>query len=89
MNVFCIEDFITEVHDLQKHKPYRGIQKEIIDAIFFKSLEELKSGTLLNNDNDRCYIKKRICGSAGYRIYYYLLVVSENIYLPFNLPEPL
>lgn len=44
-------------------------------------------GTRLNNSDDIPYIKKRLNGSGGFRIYFLLVIKDEKIYLMFLHPK--
>jgi hypothetical protein len=40
------------------------------------------------NNNQNCpFIKKRIEGSSGFRLYYLLIIVKENLYLAYLYPK--
>lgn len=87
MQINCIEDFKVEYEKLLKKNYYKDIQEELISYFFDKSIEELCSGVRLNNNEDAPYIKKRLGGSGGYRVYYYALIKDERIYLMFVHPK--
>lgn len=87
MTILCLEDFKVEFEKLKKKNSYSSIERDIIECFFDKDIEQLKSGTRLNNDDDRPYIKKRINGSGGFRVYYFLLIVRETVYLMFLHPK--
>lgn len=80
MDLFCTEDFYTTYNSLIRQKAYRGLEEEMCNYFIDKNIEDLLSGTRLNNSNTRPLIKKRISGSGGYRIYY-LLQISDSIAL--------
>jgi len=54
---------------LKSKKFYNSIEGDVIDYFFGKSVQELSSGTRLNNSGDTPYIKKRINGKGGLRFY--------------------
>lgn len=87
MRIFCLDDFKVEFEKLISKKSYRDLQKEIINYFFDKSVEDLKSGTRLNNDDEIPYIKKRLRGSGGYRCYFLLVIKDECLYLMFIHPK--
>jgi len=87
MKIFCLDDFKVEFEKLISKRSYKDIQKEIINYFFDKSVDDLKSGTRLNNDNHVPYIKKRLRGSGGYRCYFLLLIKKECLYLMFVHPK--
>lgn len=87
MKIYCLEDFKVEFEKIFSKKQYKSLQQEIIDYFFNKSIEELSSGTRLNNSSDSPYIKKRLQGSGGFRCYFLLILKNENLYLMFVHPK--
>lgn len=87
MKIYCIEDFKKEYEKLKKKKSYNAIEKDIIDYFFGKSTSELCSGTRLNNSVSEPYIKTRIKGSGGFRVYFLLLIKKGKLYLMFIHPK--
>jgi hypothetical protein len=87
MKIFCLEDFKVEYSKLSAKKSYRNLEREMISYFFDKSIGELASGVLLNNNEDIPYIKKRLGGSAGYRFYFLLVIKNDSLYLMFVHPK--
>ncbi len=87
MTIYCIEQFKVEFENLKSKKPYRSLEKEIIDYFFDKTVSELSSGIRLNNSTITPYIKKRLNGSGGFRVYYLLIINKENVYLMYVHPK--
>lgn len=87
MQINCIEDFKVEYEKLVKKNSYKGVQEELISYLFDKSIDELCSGVRLNNSENAPYIKKRLSGSGGFRVYYYAIIKDESIYLMFVHPK--
>lgn len=87
MKIYCLEDFKVEFEKLISKKQYNSLQQEIINYFFNKSVEELSSGTRLNNSSDSPYIKKRLQGSGGFRCYFLLILKNKNLYLMFVHPK--
>jgi hypothetical protein len=83
MKVFCIEDFKIEFEKLISKKSYSSLTQDIIDYFFGKPFNELCSGTRLNNSDDTPFIKKRLNGRGGFRVYFLLIMKNENLYLMF------
>ncbi len=84
MTVLCLEDFKIEFEKLRKKNSYSSIEAEVIDYFFKdKEIHQLASGTRLNNSDETPYIKKRLNGSGGFRLYFLLLIKNEKIYLMF------
>jgi hypothetical protein len=88
MKIYCIEDFKRNVERLVRNKSYSSLQRDIIEYFFSgKGIQEVKSGTRLNNSDETPYIKKRLNGSGGYRIYYLLVFVKDSVYLMYVHPK--
>ena len=88
MDIFCTDTFYAEFHKIYKKNSYKDIESEIIKHFFDKSAEELCNGTLLNNKSEvNPYIKKRLKGSGGYRVYFYIYIVEGRTYLLFLHPK--
>ncbi len=87
MKVFCIPEFREEFNKIISKKKYKHIQDDLIKYLFNKQFHELQQGTRLNGSSTNPYIKKRIDGSGGSRLYYYLIINKENIYLMFLHPK--
>ena len=87
MTVYCLEEFKTEVEKLGKKNSYAAIETDIIAYFFGRSVQELASGTRLNNSDTTPLIKMRVNGSGGLRVYYLLLIKEGNVYLMFVHPK--
>jgi len=87
MKIFCLAEFKVEFEKLMAKKSYNSIEKDIIDYFFGKSVQELSSGTRLNNSSETPYIKKRISGRGGFRFYFLLIIKDESLYLMFVHPK--
>lgn len=87
MQIFCIDEFKAEFEKLISKKQYSTLEKEIIDYFFHKNTDELLSGTRLNNSQDTPYIKKRLRGRGGFRLYLLVLIRKGNLYLLFVHPK--
>ena len=87
MEIYCIEDFKVEFEKLISKKSYSSLAREIIDYFFNKPCNELCSGTRLNNSDETPYIKKRLGGRGGYRVYFLLIMKYERLYLMFVHPK--
>lgn len=85
MQIFCSEDFKSQIEQYLRKNSYREIDEIVINYFFDKSFEELKSGVRLNNSDTIPFIKKRLGGSGGYRIYY--LLKDAIVYLMFIYPK--
>lgn len=87
MNIYCLDDFKVEFEKLNSKKSYNSIESDLIEYFFDKSVQELSSGTRLNNNDDTPYIKKRLRGSGGFRCYFLLIIKNESLYLMFVHPK--
>ena len=87
MEIYCLEDFKVEFDKLKKKNSYSSIESDILSYFFDKEVSQLMSGTRLNNSEETPYIKKRLNGSGGFRIYFLLLVKDEKVYLMFVHPK--
>lgn len=87
MKIYCIDEFRTQLERLKRKNSYKDICADLIDYLFDKEIDDLCTGTVLNNNPDTPYLKKRIKGRGGYRLYYYVLIVRNEIYLMFIHPK--
>ncbi len=87
INLYCLEDFKVEFDKIKSKKSYRTIEKEIINYFFEKTSQDLCSGVRLNHSNDAPYIKKRLGGRGGFRIYFLILIKKESLYLMYVHPK--
>lgn len=87
MELYCLEDFKDAVEKLSRKKPYAAVEQVILDYYWGKSVEEVKSGTNLNNSDTAPYIKKRLEGSGGFRIYFLVLIRNDSVYLLYIHPK--
>ena len=87
MNIYCIESFKNAFEKLIGKKPYKSLESEIIAYFFDKAISELISGTRLNNSLTEPFIKKRIEGSGGFRIYFLIIIKNGDLYFMFVHPK--
>ncbi len=87
MTILCLEDFKVQFEKLKKKNSYSSIENDIIGYFFNKEIPQLVSGTRLNNSDETPYIKKRLNGSGGFRVYFLLLIKDEKLYLMFLHPK--
>lgn len=87
MHLYCIEEFKLEFEKLISKKAYKDLEKEIIDFFFDKNVADISSGTRLNGNDHTPYIKKRLSGKGGFRVYYYLVIKNDCVYLMFVHPK--
>jgi hypothetical protein len=87
VKIYCLPDFKDKFDNLSKKKPYKTLEDDLITHFFEKDIEQLKSGVRLNFSQNEPYIKKRLEGRGGYRIYYLLIIKLEAVYLMFVHPK--
>jgi hypothetical protein len=87
MTILCLDDFKNQFEKLEKKNSYSSVESDIIQYFFNKNVSQLSSGIRLNNSDETPYIKKRLSGSGGYRVYFLLLIKSDTLYLMFLHPK--
>jgi hypothetical protein len=87
MKVYCISEFKEAFEKLSLKNPYRTLERDIIDYFFDKTVADLRSGVLLNNNYNEPYIKKRLNGRGGFRVYYLLIIKNDCLYLMYLHPK--
>jgi hypothetical protein len=87
VNLFCIEEFKDEFEKLKKKKNYKTLEAEIIEYFFDKKTEDIRSGANLNHDLKTPFIKKKLEGSGGYRVYYLLVIHKNDAFLMYIYPK--
>lgn len=87
MNIYCLEDFKVQVEKMLRKRAYQDLEKEIVGYFHGKNPSELASGVRLNHSPEAPYIKKRLGGRGGFRLYFLLLLVKGNLYLMFVHPK--
>ena len=87
MNIFCLSEFKVEFEKLKSKNSYNSIEQDIIDYFFGNSVQDLCTGTRLNNSSTTPYIKKRINGRGGFRFYFLIIIKDENVFLMFVHPK--
>ena len=87
MELFCLDDFKVEFEKLKTKKSYKTLEQDIIGYFFGKTTEKLYAGTRLNHSKDTPYIKKRLRGSGGFRVYFLIIIKDNHLYLMFVHPK--
>lgn len=87
MKIFCIPEFKSEYDKLVKKKSYSSIEETLFDFFNGKNINDLRTGTNLSTYPDIPFVKKRLQGRGGFRIYYFLLIKDDNVYLSFLHPK--
>lgn len=81
MRYYCLKRFKEDYNALLKKKSYSCVESELYNYFFGKTVEQLKTGANLNNSPITPYIKKRLKGRGGFRLYFLLIIIEENLYL--------
>ena len=87
MKIYCIEDFKLEIERLNHNNSYSDSESTIIDYFWGKQLKNVLSGSNLNNNPVKPFIKKRLEGRGGYRIYFLADPAKDAVYIAFYHPK--
>lgn len=96
MQVYLSEEFIHEVNKLLKSNSHKDCEQTVIESIYLSTLDQIKqtgSPKRLGGDPIKSpFIRKRISvenngKSSGYRLYFWLKITEENVYLLFIHPK--
>lgn len=95
MNVFITNEFLSEIKSISKDKSHSDCEKDLINAIFEKSIDEIKNiGTkrLGGHPDKSPFLRKRVGSeksgkSGGYRLYFWLFILDNDIFLLFIHPK--
>lgn len=87
MDVYCTRRFQEEFSKLSGKKSYRDLPKVLFKFFDGKSIGEATNGVFLNNNTITPFVKKRLTGSGGYRVYFLSVIVKDTVYLAFIHPK--
>jgi hypothetical protein len=87
MIVYCTEDFKRAVESFRRKPSYDEIDQLVIEYVFNNKIENLKTGVNLNKSDKIPFIKKRLGGRGGFRIYKLLKLESQEVYLIYIYPK--
>ena len=88
MEVFCLEEFKREFYKLKKNNSYNDIEAIIAEFFFGKDVKQfIGLGSKLSGSSDFPFIKMRLKGRGGYRLYYLLFIKDSRLYLMFIHPK--
>lgn len=87
MRVYCTQEFKSEFDKITKNKAYSTLEKEIVGQYCNTTYEEACTGDALGIFPNVSYLKKRLEGSGGYRVYIVGFVKNDAIYLAFVHPK--
>lgn len=87
MNVYVSKEFKKRFLKLKKKPSYKDIGSLISQLFFDKNFSDLLSGARIHSIPGKSFIKKRLGGRGGFRIYYIAEETTENIFLLFIHPK--
>lgn len=96
MQVYLSEEFIYEVNKILKSNSHADCEQAVIESIYLSTLNQIKqtgSPKRLGGDPVKSpFIRKRISvknngKSSGYRLYFWLKITEQNVYLLFIHPK--
>lgn len=82
MKLFCTKEIVDSIKKLEKNNSYKDLRRELY--LFFinaKKSNSYYSGTRLNGSSPNPFIKKRLEGSGGYRLYFYIILTKKTLIL--------
>lgn len=87
MKIFSTQEFKSEFEKLMRKNSYKYLSDEIISSYFDKNIQDCLDGTKLNGHSPNPFIKKRLGGSGGARLYLFAVITNESIYFSFIHPK--
>lgn len=92
MQLYCTEEFKSEFERIIKNNSYRSLEKEIATHYCGTTFKAACNGDLLGvypqtSNPETFYIKKRLNGKGGYRVYLFAVVKKDSVYLAFVHPK--
>ena len=87
MDFYCIPEFEFEFNSLCLKNNYSNLPNLLFDEFNSIDINGLKSGTNLLPGKGIYYIKRRIAGSSGYRVYYVIDEKNNKVYFGFIHPK--
>jgi hypothetical protein len=87
MEIYCLSIFKDECDKILGKNSYKNLTEELYNYFSEKEISDILSGTRLNNSANEPYVKKRLDGRGGYRIYYLVKVLTGKVYLMFIHPK--
>ena len=95
MDFFTTEEFIIEVTKLLKSKSHFDCEIEIISSILSSNIEQIKNiacKRIGGDANKSPFLRKNVetsngGKSGGYRLYFWLMVQDEDVFLLFIHPK--
>jgi hypothetical protein len=79
MTICCTHEFKKVYDKLVKKNSHADLEQAIIDWLFGRTVDELRAATVLNGSSPNPFLKKRLNGSGGYRLYYSLIASKKLV----------
>jgi hypothetical protein len=76
MNFYCVPEFEAAYKKLIRKNSYKDLPQLLCECFADDEITKSQRGTLLNNSTEIPFIKLRLSGSGGYRIYYYIFRIK-------------
>ena len=87
MNILCTAEFKSTFDKLRKNNSYSTLEADIAEYFASASPPTIYSGINLNQSTQTPYIKKRLSGKGGFRIYFFAIVRDNTLILVFVHPK--
>lgn len=87
MKILSTPEFKSEFEKLIRKNSYKYIAEEIITTYFGKKIQDCLEGTKLNGHSPNPFIKKRLGGAGGSRLYLTAVITKDSIYFSFIHPK--
>ena len=85
--LYCTDVFRREIERLRKNNSYASVDQIIIDHYCNATFVQACTGDVLSAMPNLLFVKKRLDGSGGYRIYVVAIKRERAIYLGFIHPK--
>lgn len=84
----CTRNFFEEYHKLLKVNAYRWtLPEDMYEFLNHDDPEYFRKGSLLNGNDGFPFVKTRIKGRGGYRVYYFIIYKDDQVILTLLYPK--
>lgn len=87
MDLYCTDEFKATFDKLSKEKAYATLEAELISQYCNTTYDAACTGDPLSVFPNASYLKKRLEGKGGYRVYVLGVVKKDAIYLTYVHPK--
>lgn len=87
MQILCTSEFRQMYERMLKNNSYRSLETDLYQYLSTTDPPSIYSGTNLNQSADTPYIKKRLNGRGGFRIYFFAIIRDNMMILVFVHPK--